>query len=89
MIVSQGTRYISCVNNGTVQQWNFTLKIDGVQQYLYATPPVPIATGTIYHIVGTYDGTTMKLYANGVLVGSLKITTTPGSIDADGSGIEW
>jgi autotransporter-associated beta strand protein len=33
--------------------------------------PNAVVVGNVYHVVGTYDGTTMSLYENGVLVNSL------------------
>lgn len=33
-----------------------------------------ISTGTIYHVVGAYDGTTARLYLNGVLKANVAIT---------------
>jgi len=36
-----------------------------------------LAVGTWYYVVATYDGTTAKLYLNGVLDGQLAITATP------------
>lgn len=85
MMVRQNSRYLAlATSSGPIQQWAFTLSIDGVQTYLYATRPVVV--GTTYHVAGTFDGVTMKLYENGVLVGS----STPGGagqISVDGSPI--
>lgn len=41
----------------------------------------PVAVGVTYHIVATYDGTTWKLYKDGVLVGSAGSTHTTGTTD--------
>jgi hypothetical protein len=62
----------------------FSFSTDGQQKYLRVVPTVPVATATTYHVVGTCDGITMKLYVNGVLIGSLDITTG-GIPDTDAS----
>jgi hypothetical protein len=43
--------------------------------------PIAAVTGQIYHVVGTYDGATAKLYVNGQLVTS---TAVSGPIQYDG-----
>lgn len=63
---------ISVLQNGEVQ---FTL-CDGVSQYPL-TSGLEISLNTLYHVVATYDGTTMNLYLNNVLVNT---TTGPASI---------
>ncbi|OJY17095.1 MAG: hypothetical protein BGO98_13145 [Myxococcales bacterium 68-20] len=53
-----------------------------------ATPGAAIATGVYSHVVGTYDGTTLRLYVNGVLAGeegdvrNMPAYTTPAAIGA-------
>jgi len=47
--------------------------------YTYLNAPEALTTGKKYHIVGTYDGTTMKLYINGELVSQLAISGTIGA----------
>lgn len=52
------------------------------------TPGAPIAPGVYSHVVGTYDGTTLRLYMNGALaseegdVRDMPAYTTPASIGA-------
>lgn len=41
------------------------------------TGVAPLAVGTTYHVVGTYDGTTVRLYVNGALVASNSGATGP------------
>jgi hypothetical protein len=38
--------------------------------YRTLNAPTPIAVGTRYHVVGTFDGSTLKLYVNGAQVAS-------------------
>jgi hypothetical protein len=41
-----------------------------------ALSTTPVAVGQFYHVVGTYDGTTVKMYVNGVLEGQAAATIT-------------
>jgi predicted phosphodiesterase len=41
-------------------------------QLTYVRAKTPIAKGRWYHVVGTYDGTTMKIFVNGKLEGESK-----------------
>lgn len=47
----------------------FRLKAGGTA-YAITTPPSSLFGGQWYHLVGTYDGTQMRLYLNGALMGS-------------------
>jgi Concanavalin A-like lectin/glucanases superfamily len=50
---------------------------------VFAGGATALSTGTVYHIVGTYDGTTAKIYVNGSLDGS---TAQSGTISYSGIG---
>jgi PKD repeat protein len=54
---------------------------------LLVTAPGLIKTGTVYHVVGTYDGSMLRLYANGqqvasATVGALTLNTTNRSVNS-------
>lgn len=52
-------------------------------QWRNTTTGTAVSTGTWYHFVGTYDGTTVRLYANNSSVGTLNYV---GSADGGGLG---
>lgn len=64
--------YLGINNIGGITFASFSLMLNGVQSLITGT--THIATGTIYHLVGTFDGVTMRLYVNGVLESSLVIS---------------
>ncbi len=83
--VSNGTLAGIYINNtsGTVK---FAIGVGGTNSFSSGT----VATNTTYHVVGTYDGTSIRLYVNGSLVGgplaaTVNLGTTYASIGADGS----
>lgn len=45
--------------------------------YQICTGTSPIVATSFYHVVGTYDGTTMRLYVNGSAAGTTSTSTTP------------
>ncbi len=51
----------------------FTIMQSGTRRRLQA-PSGAIVAGSAYHVVGTYDGTTQRLYVNGVQVASAALT---------------
>jgi hypothetical protein len=53
----------------------FTIIQNGVRRRLQA-PAGAVAAGSTYHVVGTYDGTTQRLYLNGTQVASVALTGT-------------
>jgi hypothetical protein len=73
-------------------QLEYTIIQNGVRQRLKA-PAGSIAAGSTYHVVGSYDGTTQRLYLNGKMVSSAALsgaatsTTNPLTIGSwNGSG---
>lgn len=51
----------------------FTFNIGGKGCYVYS-PAASFTPGEVFHAVGTYDGTAVRLYVNGILVGETAAT---------------
>jgi hypothetical protein len=86
-IVNKGTFYYLYISNGTTY---FGIHQGG---YLFVTTTT-VTTGAWQHLVGTYDGSTLVLYRNGVVVaqapasGAISSTSTAvfvGAVSAAGS----
>jgi hypothetical protein len=65
-------------NNGPTLYFCMAATNTGV--FTWATSGTPITVGTWYHVAATYDGTTMRIYMDGVQKGT---ASAPGSIDYD------
>lgn len=66
-------------NGGSGQEWRISINSSGAGQILIRTtggysvldaPSGSFVTGKWQHLAGTYDGTTMRVYVNGVLAAS-------------------
>jgi hypothetical protein len=64
-------------------QLEFTTIRNGTRRRVQAPAAAVVAGGT-YHVVGTFDGTTQRLYVNGVQVAS---GTFSGAVSANTSGV--
>ena len=72
--VTYGTgKAVLRIENGKL---HFYMNIDGVLQHIRVADV--LTAGEWQHIAGTYDGQTMRLYRNGILLDSLAV---PGSLD--------
>jgi hypothetical protein len=69
--------------NGPLME--FTVMQAGVRRRLQA-PAGAVVAGRAYHVVGTYDGVTQRLYLNGVLVAS-RAQTGPATVTTTGLSI--
>ncbi len=74
-IISKSGNY-SLQFNGP--QLEFLIYIGGVKKRLQALSGA-VVTGNTYHVVGTYDGVTQKLYVNGSLIVSKPLTGSIGT----------
>ena len=59
--------------SSTDRSSEFTIMQAGTRRRLQA-PAGAVAVGGVYHVVGTYDGTTQRLYINGAQVASAALT---------------
>ena len=70
-LISKWNTALLYIQGGVNPKFVFTLYNSGTSSYgpnLASTTTV--AAATTYHVVGTYDGTTMRIYVNGVLEGT-------------------
>ena len=58
---------------------NYNIAVGFFDGAWHSTTGVNYALNTWFHIAGTYDGSTVKQYTNGVQVDSLNYTGTPSS----------
>ena len=72
------TGYAIWKNNGGGAGFGMQWTSSGTNNPIINATSAAVA-GSSYHVVGTYDGTTFKLYVNGVLEGSAVSTYVPAS----------
>lgn len=89
--LSAGTRWggiLGCIqdNGSTEKGWllgyddtSFNMALSSTGTLTYLASSTPFQLNRWYHVVGTYDGTTLRLYVNGALVASS--TAQNGPID--------
>src|SRR5438132_375215 len=84
-------RYVSLLNEKAVLRYDgaagpaqrhFYMRIDGQLQHIRVDNVLRV--GVFHHVAGSYDGAVMRLYLDGVEVGSLPVT---GTVDAGGGVI--
>lgn len=56
------------------QQLHFFLRMGGVLRHIRVNGVLQV--GVFHHVAGTFDGSTMRLYLDGVEVGSLPVSGT-------------
>jgi hypothetical protein len=76
---------IGTIKVGAATRLRFRLKAGGVTSTLIASSG-DINNGDVFHVAAIYDGTTMRLYKDGIEVGSLAKT---GAIDANNTVEAW
>jgi concanavalin A-like lectin/glucanase superfamily protein/Big-like domain-containing protein len=94
-VLIKGSSYWLRVDNVSgVQRARFFISDAGTYYGVTATG-VALTTGTTYHLVGTYDGTTLRIYINGVQQGSaahagaIDDSTTFLQISTSTAGFVW
>ncbi|MCX6924069.1 MAG: immunoglobulin domain-containing protein [Verrucomicrobia bacterium] len=63
-------------HNNFSSQWDFTFGVTP-SSYVNISGTTPVTAGTMYYVAATYDGTTVRLYVNGILENSLVTTYAP------------
>ena len=76
---------LSTIKVGNQTRLRFRLKTNGITSTLIASSG-DISNGEQFHVVASYDGSTMRLYKNGVSVGSKAKT---GNIDTSNTVKAW
>ncbi len=61
---------LSTTNSGGVARLRFRLKVNGTTQTLISDATGVVEDDELFHVAATYDGSHMRLYKNGVEVGS-------------------
>jgi len=74
--VNNESGYAFYFNSGNITWWLKT--VNGSVNFEANAPNASISTGTWNHIAGTYDGSALRLYVNGIYVDSY---ATTGNID--------
>ena len=94
-VVLKGNSYWLRVDNvGGVQRARFFIN-DGGTYYGVTATGVALTTGATYHLVGSFDGSTLRIYVNGVEQGSavhagaVDDSTVPLVISSPSSGFGW
>jgi hypothetical protein len=74
---------------GDQNQLRLRIHTSGPATYYSAYGTTALQPGKVYHVVGTYDGTTVSVYLNGVLDGSAPATGLPryGALTPTGGGL--
>jgi len=62
--------------DSTGEEWQSTIILKLSGSWVGVSNPVNLVKDTWYHLVGTYDGQTMKIYVNGELKNSKNITSS-------------
>ena len=70
-LISKWNTALLYIQGGVNPKFVFTLYNSGTSSYgPYLASTTTVAAATTYHVVGTYDGTMMRIYVNGVLEGT-------------------